>query len=77
LHRQQPEKDKQSFDIVPLGKISADADGCIDFNLLLIKLGPVGFNSFKSLDNDKCQVVSFLNPYVNAVIKKLYNFDAW
>jgi len=23
------------------------------------------------------KVVGFLNPYINAVIKKLYNFDAW
>jgi len=34
LHYQQPEKDKQSFDIAPSGKISADAHGCTDFNLM-------------------------------------------
>jgi len=27
LHRQQPEQDKQNFDVSPPGKISADAHG--------------------------------------------------
>jgi len=35
LHRQQPEKDKQNFDVVFIGKISADTHGCTDFDLIL------------------------------------------
>jgi len=37
LYRQQPEKDKQNFDVAPLtiGKISVDARGCTDFDLIL------------------------------------------
>ena len=32
LHCEQPEKDKQSFDIAPPGKIYVEAHGCTDFN---------------------------------------------
>jgi len=32
---QQPEKYKQNFDISPYGKISVDAHGCTDFDLIL------------------------------------------
>jgi len=35
LDRQQPESDKQNFDVAPAGKLSADLHGCIDFELIL------------------------------------------
>jgi len=35
LHCQQPENNKQHFDVDPPGKIYADAHGCTDFNLIL------------------------------------------
>jgi len=35
LHHQQPEKDKQNFDVAPHGNISADAHGCTDFDLFI------------------------------------------
>jgi len=35
LRYQQPENDKQNFDVAPRWKISADAHGCIDFELIL------------------------------------------
>jgi len=62
LHRQQPEKDKQSFDVVTPGKISADAYGCIDFDLILGSQSVVLFGSIisshsKTID---AEVVSFL-----------------
>ena len=62
-HRQQPEKDKQNFDVVFIGKISADAHGCADFDLILGSWNVVLFGSI-ILSHSKtisAEVVSFLN----------------
>ena len=45
LHRQQTEKDKQNFDVVFTGKISADTYGCTDFDLILGSYNVVLFGS--------------------------------
>ena len=76
LHRQQPEKGKQNFDVDPHGKISADAHGCTDFDLILrsssvMLFGSILLNHSKTIN---AKVVRFLNLYAN---QNLYNFDAW
>jgi len=74
LHRQQPEKDKQNFDVSPPRKKSADADGYTDFDSSVIKRGAVWFNTFKSLKTLNAKVVSFLNVYSKRSNQKALSF---
>jgi len=51
--------------VAPFEKISVDAHGCTDFDLILWSQSMVLFGSIpqiSSLKNDKNQVVSFLTP---------------